>query len=160
MLVKLFKNIVGSILDAILPPLPLPSPVEVKPVEPELVPELPPDPKEIAAQLRALADKIDPLVIPPFQASTSPAGWNKLMDEDGTTGGKVKRAGCGIQLNKRKDETYIDLDMEQTLNLMNTFKNGKETPETIKELERVRSESEKWVEQICIEKDQAPTKKP
>jgi len=140
MLVKLFEKMLNTVLDFIAPPAPQ-APVEV--FEPEPVVESPPDPRQIAAQLRALADKIDPIVIPAFQALKPPyEGWNKFMGDDGTTGGKVKRAGCGVQVNKisitpKEEETEEFLTVEETMELLRPIRSrlqeasssAKKTPE-------------------------------
>lgn len=119
------KNMIGRLLEKALDFLlgPPPPPPEPEPV-PAPAPEPPPDPRQVAAQLRALADKLDPIVVPPFEAAGPPKGWNKVMDEDGTSGGLVKRKGAGVEMGRpaSEHETIVDLSGETDEFLRKTSK--------------------------------------
>ncbi len=99
-------HMIGRLLEKMIdfllgPPPPKPEPEPV----PAPAPEPPPDPKQVAAQLRALADRLDPIVVPPFETPNTPyKGWNRVMDEDGTSGGLVKRKGAGIEMAPPPDD--------------------------------------------------------
>jgi hypothetical protein len=95
-------------------------PIQPTPVsEPlETTPEPPPDPRKVAAEMRACAawlhrqaDRLDPLVVPEFHmppAGLLPPGWNTVMDESGDSGGKIKRKGSDIELGKTKENEVLN----------------------------------------------------
>ena len=97
LLEKAFDFLLGPIQPA---PVPKPSP--------ERLSEPSPDPKQIAAQLRALADRIDPILVPIFPTPEPPQGWNTVMDESGDSGGKIKRKGSDVDLGKTKENEILN----------------------------------------------------
>lgn len=128
-------RLLEKFLDFVLGPV-QPAPASEPETLPEPLPEPPPDPKQVAAQLRALADKLDPLVVPAFPAPEPPyKKWNTVMDESGDTGGKIKRKGAGIEMGKTKEnevlnrifdahpgEEEIHLNQDETLALIGAMK--------------------------------------
>ncbi len=105
MIMRFLEKIVTAVLDFVAPAdAPCPAPVNPVPK-----PILTPDPKQIAAEMRALAarlhqeaDRLDPVVWPfPDGVPKLPSRWNAVLDEDGECGGFVKRSGAArVRLEK------------------------------------------------------------
>jgi hypothetical protein len=114
-MLKLFKKVLLAVLDVVAP-LPIQEEIEQEFIqEPE-----PMDPRvaanqmrETARQLYQLADKLDPIFLN-FPVPQIPSKWNHFIDEDGTTGGKVKRKGHGIEMGKTQPPTKKELVEEKT----------------------------------------------
>ena len=96
MLGKLLKNMLIAALDTLAPTAPPPVAAPTPPL-----PEGKLDPKQVALEMRTLAgwlhakaDKLDPVVMPEFPLPPTdilPTRWNRVLDEDGESGGVVKR---------------------------------------------------------------------
>jgi hypothetical protein len=81
--------------------------------------------RETAKQLNALADRLDPFTLPFPTLPKIPPKWNTFVDDDGTTGGLIKRKGSGVEMMPvAKDETIVDLDVEETAELLEHIHRG------------------------------------
>jgi hypothetical protein len=120
---KTLEKILIAVLDIVAPQPPKPAPPPPPPPAPEPI-----DPKtaakemrETAKQLNALADRLDPFTLPFPTLPKIPPKWNTFVDDDGTTGGLIKRKGSGVEM---MHETIVDPDVEETAELLEHIHRG------------------------------------
>jgi hypothetical protein len=129
---KTLEKILIAVLDVIAPqppkpaPPPLPTPEPIQPIDHKTAAK---EMREAARQLNILADRLDPFALPFPTVPNMPPKWNTFVDDDGTTGGLIKRKGSGVEgLPVAKDETIVDTEIDETDEFLNYIRRGCKGP--------------------------------